>query len=474
MAFSGSPVKDPALGNGDKDLPLYLQLFYKMVQMEEMKNDVLRSMMKMNDTEFRQLKKYLFDKLSDFLIQYDKQSPRIRINKSISLAEVFYLRGFADDALVQLSRAEVEAQEFEFIEERQTILEWKHKILLHKGAWEELSQVIESINESSKVQNELSLWKRTYMQVLKLEQNGVHPSEETSIHLAKLLQNPFWAQEPEVNLVRIKVLYNLSKSLLLRLTGEYEASSHALSRVVNLFNENKSLRLSQPNLVIKAYSNLLLNLASLNANEEFDRRLKESESFEFLSASQNQKKALALGQCKLKRAIINREDVDEIFEFAETLLHELEKYPHDELFRTEVFYTVTEGFIFAKAYRKALTTLNKIITSGWVFRRFKSFEPFVRLMELVIHFESKDSEFLQNRIRNLSYLLKQNNNSFETEIRLLNFFKAINKKPNPKSVEWRKLANELEAIKQSQPLERNFYFYFNIHLWAQQKAEEFE
>jgi hypothetical protein len=192
----------------------------------------------------------------------------------------------------------------------------------------------------------------------------------------------------------------------------------------------------------------------------------------FLSATQNQKLNLVVLQTRMKYALAQGK-VDDAVAFAHVLEGALDDYHRDLAFRTDVTFSVTVAYVLGKHYKEALSTLNRLINSEAVYGKQRVYEAYVRMMEIIVHAELGNTDFIKNRVRSLRYFFKTNQSGYQTEALLLKYIRQISREKEAAVQRqlYSQLLGEVEAVLESSPLEQNFYHHFDLAAWVRSKLE---
>lgn len=386
--------------------PTYIQLLDLVANATETDDEgwynILNSRSPLAKDEYRQVKKYLNDRLVDLLVEQQEISPRVNIGRLITQAEVFYLRGLLNQALVVLHQAKLIAREYEFLEEELTILEWLNKVYLHEGSLAEANSTLVEMQQLLVDSQQLKTFQALYTRLLAHErrnESGEHPLSVDSIEVSAL------TAITSVNSIRARLLGLAAAGLHARQTGKYEAAQTLLQQCIALLQQHPNIRLSNPNLVIDSYRNLGLVYLALGQHQQLFTFLQQLEQVRFLSSSQNQKLELLIARLGIL-AHIHVGDVLKAGDIAQARLSTLTAYQHDTVFRTEVAYAITVGLVLAGHHSVAIKELAKLVNSAYIYGKHSGYEGALRLMELCIHTDLGDGLFVKNRIRSYQHFLK--------------------------------------------------------------------
>lgn len=398
--------------NGAEESLAYLQLFQLVRGATKADDEKWRAQLGLDKDGYRQLKKYLTDKLVNSLANQQEISPRVEITRLISHAEVFYLRGLLSQALVALHQADDIASTYEFVEERVAIQEWLMKVHLHNGDLEAADQslrlgqyVIQQLAQLKELQGlhlQLQLIERTILASFSAQDSGVRTPQEA---VKRLLASPSLTKGDTMITVRAKIIQSAIQSIGLRLQGHYEQSLVWLQQLMDTLQQNQEVRLSNPNLVIDSYRNIGLTYLALGQGLQLDTLLNQLRQQRFLSRGQNQKLQLLVGRLSISQ-LLSQGAHHNAAEEATHLESQLKDFHLDPAFGTDVAYTIAQAYVMAGRNSDAIRMLADLINGSNIYGKLPEYEYSVRLMELAVHADIGDKTFVASKLRSLQHFLK--------------------------------------------------------------------
>lgn len=457
-------------GNGDLQ-PLYLQLLNLIASSSAQDDAGWQEELNLGNVEYRQLKKYLCDKLVGWLSAQQDISPRVDLGRLITEAEVYYLRGLAGEALVAINKARDIAHQYEFFDELVAVLQWQLKISIHQNETELALAILQESDQTLGRLHLLQQYQQLHVRMLALE-NTIHlpRNEADKARYQDLLNDPLLtnrnAAQGVNGSVRAMLLHNILLSKGMRMLGQYEQSLMHLQQLLALLQQQPSVRLSNPNLVIDCYRNLGLTYQALGLWPQLETFLAQLDGQPFLSSSQNLKLKLLRGRLSISAALAQGQ-LDRAASLALELETELELYHFDPAFRTDVAYTITEALAMRGQNREALARLTTLINSTMVYGKQVTYEAAIRLMEIVIHAELGHHQFIHNRLRSLRRFILLNpgtsNQEQELLLALMPYAKAVTS-GEKKSI-LHKLQDAIATIPAASLNERHFAYFFDLQAW---------
>ncbi len=398
--------------NGAEESLAYLQLFQLVRGASKPDDEKWRTQLSLDKDGYRQLKKYLTDKLVNSLASQQEISPRVEITRLISHAEVFYLRGLLSQAQVALHQADEVASTYEFIEERIAIQEWLMKVHLHNGDLEAADQalrlgqtVIQQLAQLKELQGlhlQFQLIERTILASSSSLVSDTHTSLEA---IKNLLHSPMLTKGDSMLTIRAKIVQSAIMSIGLRLQGQFEQSLVWLQQLMDTLQQNQEVRLSNPNLVIDSYRNLGLTYLALGQGQQLDTLLGQLRQQRFLSQGQNQKLQLLVGRLSISQHLSQGAYHIAADEGA-NLETQLKDFHLDPAFGTDVAYTIAQAYVMAGKNSDAIKMLAYLINGNNIYGKLPEYEYSVRLMELAVHADLGDESFVASKLRSVQHFLK--------------------------------------------------------------------
>lgn len=154
--------------------------------------------------------------------------------------------------------------------------------------------------------------------------------------------------------------------------------------------------------------------------------------------------------------------IDEIELFRKTLLDK--RFVDSE----EQLYMVTLGDTYFEIgdYKKANQAINQVFDFKLKFR--DDIYCFAHIKSILIHYELKNVELLEYKIKTTIAFLKKQNRLFKTEKLILDFIRKAIKKSKTTKQDYQTLKTQLTEILED-PLEKNILNYFDFLIWLDSK-----
>ncbi len=449
-----------SVGKVQDEEPIYLKLFNSLSkgrsidEIPELRN---------NPARLKHTKKYLAEKVLEVMGQNAELSPRVAIYQWQSQAEFLYLKGFHHEAIARLYLALELADEYEFWEERVSILEWINKVKLHLGELDEALTIQNKLQETVELLGLLSKLRQLHLQVKVLSmKEGLPRNDDSRKNWEIILNNPVLIYRPLP--LRLDMERHIIKAqCLLNLDGPLPASMELKELLLKL-EKNEAVLISNPNTVIETwYLNLGLCI-ELGQEKEIKEGFNFLKSSPFLSKTQNDRKQL-LSRLLEGRILIKEGRLIESIE----LLESITVPPIQDADYTEWMFFLAVAQVYSKKYSQALKSLNAISFDASLFGVHPALQNYLRIIELLVHWGLGNYEFINHRAKALKYHLRKPGGQRRMEYLLVESLKKMSKLN--KEIDRRnaliQLKKEAESLAEKHFSERNFMYYFNLIRWIE-------
>ncbi len=269
-----------------------------------------------------------------------------------------------------------------------------------------------------------------------------------------------------------KKLHLLFQSFFFINSSDYKSSLKCFYDLNNLFEQNESVWSFPPYDYLATLEGVLDNLRTIRYYSEMDyyidklqkltdREYPESFHIIALQTVYTYKLTSLIHQQKLAEA---RELTNSIPSW---LLKDATVFDYEKL--TELLFTISLVSFSEKNYQKALRQLGHIINIGKVNFNLSVFKV-SRLMQILIHYELNDLNYLEYEIRSYKRMFRQTGKATATERMVL---KVIQFDPHKKSIIkrqilWKKISHQVDLILQDK-YEKQILKYYDFTRWIKIK-----
>jgi hypothetical protein len=218
-------------------------------------------------------------------------------------------------------------------------------------------------------------------------------------------------------------------------------------------------------LVSIIYTNL--NLGNIQEAQEFIKLFErsglksntEKASYEIMSAQVNFLTCLKTNKVKSAAALVP------------VLENILKSYENKLLIDTElsIRFNIVKCRMLEKNYNSALSSINTLLAHPFIDKR-GDYELYLRLMNLIIHYELNNFSLLRYLIKSVYRFLFKRKKLYRLESLIIDFIKKLPEVKNESDLEYSliRAKNELLELKEDD-YERNAFEYFDFLRWVEEK-----
>ncbi len=419
-------------------------------------------------------KNYLYRLILKALNSYYYEfSHKMKVQNAITNAEILAFKGLEDQALKLLIKGEKLAESAELFSQLLTIKQTQFEILSKKArytlAYDKIDE-IKSISIQNREFTETEL-KATKLYELRQKTGGLRSKDDLAEY------EEFFNKKPKDSLLSKKaLLFNISLSITYaHAIKDFEQETESLLQIIALYEENEFLI----EYSTKGYISSLYNLANTYRNlGEFDEALKTLDKINVLAnhklitASKFLSAYIFYLSYNLRLYIhIILNDYDK----ALTIYGAIKKnYPELQLnINKAIVYEhlmlVIRIHVEFKNFKKALRYSN-IIINDTDFKHREDIHSYIRLLNLVIHFELKNDFTLDYLSSSTFNYLKRKQRLYKTEKEVIKF---ITKFHNGKISSLAKANDNLKLLKED-PYEKVMFNLFDFQEWCDTKLQKLQ
>jgi hypothetical protein len=137
---------------------------------------------------------------------------------------------------------------------------------------------------------------------------------------------------------------------------------------------------------------------------------------------------------------------------------------------SEIAQQMATVYFWSKEYKKALKTIRPLLNVGKPFSQLPQIKS-MRFLNILIHFELNDFDYLESEIRSFERDLKKKNVLFKTEEIILKGIKQYNREADPvKKQNGLLLMRDKLILLKEDPYENQLLKTFDLIYWLEQKA----
>jgi tetratricopeptide (TPR) repeat protein len=398
---------------------------------------------------------------------YSEFSNKMKIQNLIISSEILAYKGLENQALKTLKKAAEIAEESELFSYLLTIKQTEFEILSKMHSYELAIKKVRDVFSHIKALEDLSETQLHASQAYNIRQ------KKGSIRSKQELNEIIQHQNTKELISKKSKLFNYSLNATQHnALKDFDAELNFLHQIAALYEENSFLM----EYSIKGYISTLYNIANTYRNlKEYDKalstlyQLNKLKEHKLVSSSKSLSAYLFYLSHSLRLYIsVIKED----FEEAITHYHSIKKeYAlHQENINKTVVY---EHFMLIIRINIALSNFiealkySNIIINDNSFKSRADILTYVRLLNLIIHFELKNDFTLEYISLSTVNYLKRKHRAYKTEKEVINF---ITKYETKNSRTLNKINVKLKLLKED-ALEKSMFNFFDFQKWCELKLE---
>ncbi len=466
-------------GNEQSDLK-FIKLFqYIDAQDQYDESKILKKDKNLKPLQLSNLKAHLYDQILISLASYNSDNDvEIQIREQLNYTNILYNKSLYEQCWRSLQNGKQLAEKHDKILLMYELVEFEKKLLIkymmfdiQKDASEiiaESERLIEAIKNTRSFQN-LSL----KLYALYLQIGFIRNSKDFEIANRFLYGSLPAFDENNLSFNEKMFLYQAFVGYYFFIQDPARANEYA-QKLIDLFNENPHLIVPKIEYYIKALNNLISSLYRQFHYTEFVEATKLLDGIDQIEGLK-----LTYSQKLLKFKYVSIHKLNAFFmtgSFTEGLflipqiageLHQFEQKL--DTHNTMLFYYKFASMYFgAQEYNKAIIWLNKIINAKDLNIR-SDIQGFSRILNLISHWELKNSDLVDYYIRSTYRFLKKKQDFHLYQKYMLSFLRKLNNStPDTLIDAFRQLYNELKPL-QGNPYEKRAFVYFDILSWLESK-----
>ncbi len=399
---------------------------------------------------------------------YYEFSTKMKVQNLIINAEILAYKGLEEQALKLLEKGENITYEAELYPHLITIKQTQFEILSKLNKHKESIDTMSQVKDINKKYNNLNTLQTQSAKIYDLRQKKGNFRSTNEFAEFNEIINEFHQKEelpPKFQLFSLSISSAEAHSL-----KDYENELNTLKDIITLYESNTFLIEYSP----KGYISSLYNLANTYRNlSKYDEsvkilhKLSLKKSDKIISSS---KKLIAFifyltNNLRLYIYLLSNK-IELAVELYETVKKEY--YLHDENIDKIVVYEhymlVIKLNMLIKNYKEALKYSNIIINDN-SFKKREDILTYVRLLNLIIHFELNNDFTIEYLSSSTINFLKRKKRLYKTEKEVINFITKFDPKFQKKL---ERTIFRLEELKKD-PIEKSMFNFFDFHKWAKNK-----
>lgn len=445
----------------------YLLLFDFIDSNFPMNNEVLekQDFVKNLSAEKNYLYRLILKSLNSYYFEF---SYKMKVQNMIISSEILAYKGLEIQALKLLEKAEKLAEEAELYAVLLTIKQTQFETLSKINRYGKAQELLKE--NDSIIQKQVNLidiqTKTTHLYEIRQKQGAIRTSEELD-DINKLVESQYLQGFDSKKSSLFQFSLNVSYSHAIK---DFESELKHLKDIIGLYENNTFLI----EYSVKGYVSSLYNLANTYRNiNDFDNALKVLnkidvvKSDKLISTSKSVSAYLFYLSNNLRLFIfILKNEYKKALQHYESIKVEYDS--HDKNIDTTVVYEhlilIIRILMEQKIYKPALQYSNVIINDT-TYNKREDILSFIRLLNLVIHFELKNDLTIDYLSSSAFNYLKRRQRLFKTEKEIISFIKKYGLE---KKIQLIKINENLKELKKD-PFEKSMFNFFDFQKWVESK-----
>lgn len=427
---------------------------------------------------FAVAKNYLFKFVLKSLEQYHT-NVKSDLRSTLNQVEILYNKNLPIVAKKMLTKAKAKAKEYELYEFMEEIIDWEIVFLVEEATPQNYLELVNKyyneLHESIEKKKTIIEYKHLYQKLrAKALYTGLARNDEDVTAYQKIFEQSKANNTNLLNTFNAQFYRNLMQSNFLFTINEQSMASDFLKQNVELFEKNPHMIDVKPFAYIGILRNKAVNELTLLQFDDLFRTLQKMEIFVAKHGQTNRYYEVLTENLKLF-VYIPMGEFEKALEVAQNLENVYNQIPPTKSILKEKLlqhYAYAYIYIGLEDYKMANHHINILLNSPESDFRSDVY-CFAHILSLIIHFELKNTELLEYRIRSAYRLLMRRNKLHHFERQILAFLKNSHRKfSNQKELTnaFIQLKKEIEASTQNK-VERNALNLFDLISWLESKID---
>ncbi len=375
------------------------------------------------------LKEMILDALDDY---QRSNSPQELLKKQMHQAKLLGARGFKKEALRLFEKIQKRAPVYDLLEF--ALMAVRHKMALGGT----INADLETYAKEERYYVRLIQRRAEYNILIKKANKLVYEWNALDFEIAKaafdeIVQHPLLQNVKQALTFRDKIhFYSIHALYYERVARDWKAGYYYRSIYLQLFEENEEYIKILPNLYYRCFFNWLSMCGNLDRDVEMfeglERLARNAKRYGFAGNKEFQKGFFVQRLVTLMGPYIIQDKFEEGLALVPELIEGLDKYEADLNIHSKIhlhYYAIYFYFMNGD-YANTLTWTQKILEAkaNHVAPQVSSI---ARILQVMIHYEWENSNFIINLIRNYIRQLKKQKSPFKTEILVLKCLNQLSK-----------------------------------------------
>lgn len=447
----------------------YLLLFDFIDRNDNLSNEMLLDLpfVKNLSAEKNYLYRLILKSLNNYYYEF---STKMKVQNLIINVEILAYKGLEGQALKLLEKAEKIASESELYSHLLIIKQTQFEILSKLNKHRESVDVMNQVTVMNSKYNNLNTLQTQSAKIYDLRQKkGSFRSTNEFVEFNEIISEFNQKGELSTKFKLFSLSINSAESHSLK---NYDNELKILKQIVSLYENNTFLIEYTPKGYISSLYNLANTFRNLNQYNEALEVLQKLSLKKFDKIISSSKKLVAFifylsNNLQLYIYLLSNK-----IELAKELYETVKKDYHlhdeniDKIVVYEHYMLIIKLNMIIENYKEALKYSNIIINDN-SFKNREDILTYVRLLNLIIHFELNNDITIEYLSSSTINFLKRKKRLYKTEKEVINFITKFDIKHQTKL---EKIVNRLEELKKD-PIEKSMFTFFDFHNWTKKKKK---
>lgn len=314
-----------------------------------------------------------------------------------------------------------------------------------------------------------------------IEETGTVVRNQSGLKkIRSLISNDLFKYEKFAVTHRSKMNFFLARFFYFRAIGDVKATYDVARRLVLYLESQPEFIHENPVAYRTALNNYIVSQLDRKKFDDFFDSIEKMKSIASRFPKADNPVFAAAVQLRVYELLIDYYACTFKYQQGIGLIPEIERWLDHAEMRNEAGHEITLYSIVAKLffvvskYQDTIKWSNKILNQSSEFYAIaKDIHGFARIMDLLSHYEMRNMDLLEHRVRSAKRFLQKEGRHFKIEGEIILFFKneVLKTTNEPQLKKAFKLLKERLVKLFRDPLERQFLFYFDITAWIESKLE---
>lgn len=457
----------------------YLLLFNAIEKQKKYEEEALKNLIyngeAIKSRKFSELKNYLYELILKSLQSFDeKTSVDFKLKSMLNNVRVLAKRSLYTHCKDILNKIKKIAYQYDKFLVMLEVLYWEKQLAYTESNISFLNENLEKINQEEQrllqiITQERQYWTIFFHLLISLKKDAIARSDDKVSELERIMQSDWLLEENFPDFHMAQILYHRIYGIYYSSTREYEKYYQRNNELIALI-ESEPIRLKEDvSMYISVITNQIFSCGMLRKYEEVDSNLKRLRAVKPITHDDKYKIFL---HYYLNKMVLCSENG--AFQEGVKLIQEREK---QRLEFKKALFNINYSFIYsylyfgAEQYEEALEWLNQLIDYKGKIQR-QDLQSVARIVRIIIHYELKNTFFLEYLLRSTYRYLRSRNRLYQFEKRILKFIQRSRNILTRKELkeEFIKLRDDFQKI-QENPKEAPMLRYFDFITWLDSKIE---